>query len=266
MRDRLQGSAAVLAALAAGACVAAAEPDYVPGIEDRPLFAAPIDVHVPHVSSDSDVRVDYDIVYVRARRAGDQVHKRFYTDFSQPVTMEPGADLMLLHPDGREELLVPGGDGSITDPVVSYDGVWVYYVHLYDLRHANQWDPPAAGADKKHRGNKKAVVTDDGRVVFLDSDRRAVRTYWIDTYGRGNCPPGLAKKGNGCLPPGIAAKRYVVGRPLPRTVVVDRVPTVLVPRLRPAPAGYEYVIVDGDLVLMRSDSRLIADAIVHLFD
>jgi hypothetical protein len=36
--------------------------------------------------------------------------------------MEPGADLMLLHPDGREELLVAGGDGSITDPMVSFDG------------------------------------------------------------------------------------------------------------------------------------------------
>jgi hypothetical protein len=124
---------------------------------------------------------------------------------------------------------------------------------------------PAAWADKKHH-DKKAVVTDDGRVVFLDSDRTAVRTYWVDTYGRGKCPPGLAKKGNGCLPPGIAAKRYVVGQPLPRTIVVDRVPTVLVPRLRPAPAGYEYAIVDGDVVLMRSNSRLIADAIVNLFD
>jgi hypothetical protein len=41
--------------------------------------------------------------------------------------MEPGADLMLLHPDGSEELLVEGGDGSITDPMVSFDGQWVYY-------------------------------------------------------------------------------------------------------------------------------------------
>jgi hypothetical protein len=31
----------------------------------------------------------------------------------------------------------------------------------------------------------------------------------------GNCPPGLAKKNNGCLPPGQAKKRYVVGQRLP---------------------------------------------------
>jgi hypothetical protein len=29
---------------------------------------------------------------------------------------------------------------------------------------------------------------------------------------RGNCPPGLAKKGNGCLPPGQAKKLYNVGQ------------------------------------------------------
>ena len=34
-------------------------------------------------------------------------------------------------------------------------------------------------------------------------------------YGTGNCPPGLAKKHNGCLPPGQAKKRYDVGQRLP---------------------------------------------------
>src|SRR5262245_22856359 len=69
-------------------------------------YLEPLDTRVPHVSTDPDVKLDYDIVYVRAKRAGDTVHKRFFTDFSQPVTMEPGADLMLLHPDGTEERLV----------------------------------------------------------------------------------------------------------------------------------------------------------------
>jgi hypothetical protein len=96
---------------------------------------------------------------------------------------------------------------------------------------------PAAQADPKNKGKGKGKGHD--QVVFIDADRSAVRTYWVDTYGRGNCPPGLAKKGNGCLPPGIAAKRYVVGQPLPRTIVVERVPVVLTPRLRPVPTGYD---------------------------
>jgi hypothetical protein len=34
-------------------------------------------------------------------------------------------------------------------------------------------------------------------------------------YGRGGCPPGLAKKHNGCMPPGQAKKLYRVGQRFP---------------------------------------------------
>src|SRR5438874_13337089 len=111
------------------------------------LYLGPINVTVPHIATDKSVNYDFDIAYVRAPRAGDKTHKRFFTDFSSPVTLEPGADLMLLHPDGTEELLVKGGDGSVTDPVVSLDGQWVYYVLLHNMVKASQWNPPKEGAD-----------------------------------------------------------------------------------------------------------------------
>src|SRR6516164_4640920 len=126
---------------------------------DQGEFLKPLNVEIPHISTDKSIKYDYDIVYVRAKRAGDKVHKRYFTDFSQPVTMEPGADLMLLHPNGKEELLVAGGDGSITDPVVSFDGKWVYYSHIYNLKNHNQWNPPREGADifKIHVPTRKIV-------------------------------------------------------------------------------------------------------------
>ena len=34
-------------------------------------------------------------------------------------------------------------------------------------------------------------------------------------YGRGGCPPGLAKKNNGCMPPGQARKLYRTGQRFP---------------------------------------------------
>jgi len=139
------------------AAVPAAEK--VPLLKPFKLFKKTLNVEVPHVKTDRAVKYDYDIVYVRARRSGDEVHKRFYTDFSQPVTMEPGADLMLLHPDGSEELLVKGGDGAITDPIMSFDGQSVYFVRIYDLKKRSQWNPPAAGADiyKIHLPSRKIV-------------------------------------------------------------------------------------------------------------
>jgi hypothetical protein len=35
-------------------------------------------------------------------------------------------------------------------------------------------------------------------------------------YGAGGCPPGLAKKNNGCMPPGQAKKLYNVGQRYPK--------------------------------------------------
>ena len=122
--------------------------------------------------------------------------------------------------------------------------------------------PPPAGAKDHPKGKRGKKHADT--VVFVDADRDAYRRYWVETYGRDRCPPGLAKKGNGCLPPGQAKKRYVVGRVLPPVVVVERVPAVLVPRLRTAPPGYEYVWVDGDVLLMKTSTRLVVDAIVAL--
>src|SRR5262245_13937661 len=63
---------------------------------------------IPPVSSSSTVKRDYDIVYVRAPRKGDAVGTN-WAEISNPLFMDPGADLMLLHPDGEEDLLVAGG-------------------------------------------------------------------------------------------------------------------------------------------------------------
>jgi hypothetical protein len=135
---------------------------FVPAAGQPPkerLFLQKLNVNPPHIAADKSVKYDYDIVYVRGKRAGDKVHKRFYTDIATPVTLEPGADLMLLHPDGSEELLVAGGDGAVTDPVVSFDGEWVFYTLIHTLKGAGPWQPPLKGADiyKMHVKSRRIV-------------------------------------------------------------------------------------------------------------
>jgi hypothetical protein len=98
-------------------------------------------------------------------------------------------------------------------------------------------------------------------VVFSGTQREAAQQYFVQTHGRGNCPPGLAKKDNGCLPPGQAKKRYAVGHPLPKGIVVVEVPPELSVRIGPAPAGYRYGIIDGDLVKLAIGTLLVVDAI-----
>ena len=45
--------------------------------------------------------------------------------------------------------------------------------------------------------------------------RTVVRTKAGNRYGANSCPPGLARKGNGCLPPGQARKLFNVGQRIP---------------------------------------------------
>jgi len=93
--------------------------------------------------------VEYDIVYVRQPRFGDTTNTT-WPEVSHPASIDPGADLMLLHPDGSEEVLVAGGVGSVTDPFVSFDGEWVYYSLFPDMRPQainSQRGMPYAGAD-----------------------------------------------------------------------------------------------------------------------
>ena len=55
------------------------------------------------------------------------------------------------------------------------------------------------GTHGSSKASKHLVITrNGGRLYALDA--------------RGNCPPGLAKKDNGCMPPGRAKKTFNVGQ------------------------------------------------------
>lgn len=127
---------------------------------------------------------------------------------------------------------------------------------------------PANAKDKdKDHGNGKhgsphAEDQDHGK-HFGDHDRAAVRDYYVESERGGHCPPGLAKKNNGCLPPG-QAKKWALGQPLPPTVVYEPLPPALVVQLTPPPSGYRYVRVSGDILMIGAGTRLVVDAIQDL--
>src|SRR5262249_25489009 len=124
------------------------------------LYLDPIKVTSPHISTDGTVKYDFDIVYVKAPRFGDKGRTQ-WTEIAHPALMDPNSDLMLLHPDGSEEVLVKGGeDGAVTDPMVSFDGEGVYYSHLKGLKGTSQHgQSPFGGADiyKIHVKSRKIV-------------------------------------------------------------------------------------------------------------
>ncbi len=102
----------------------------------------------PGTPAETPTGIYYDIVYVRMPRFGDDTRVDM-PEVKDPINIEAGSDLMLLHPDGSEEVLVAGGDGAVTDPYVSFDGRSVYYAYFPDVTDFNyqRRDAPRAGSD-----------------------------------------------------------------------------------------------------------------------
>lgn len=98
---------------------------------------------------------------------------------------------------------------------------------------------------------------------FGDSQRQVARDYYGSQFRSGNCPPGLAKKNNGCMPPG-QAKKWRVGSRLPGDVVYYPVPNDVVVRLGMPPSGYKYVRVAADILMIAVGTSMVVDAIEDL--
>ena len=75
----------------------------------------------------------------------------------------------------------------------------------------------AKPGNKGHQGHGPAVHA-KGKAAKAAKPahvRTRARTVATPNYGTNACPPGLARKGNGCLPPGQARKIFNVGQRIP---------------------------------------------------
>jgi hypothetical protein len=122
----------------------------------------------------------------------------------------------------------------------------------------------AAGKERSEPRRAEVSGPSSGRQRhFEDRQRTIVREYFVTEYRAGRCPPGLAKKHNGCMPPG-QAKKWRVGQPLAREIVYYDLPPALVVRIGAPPPGYRYVRVAADILLIAVGTGLVIDAIADL--
>jgi len=122
---------------------------------------------------------------------------------------------------------------------------------------------PAVNQPGNGNGNAKRAGNVKVGGYFGDKQRVVVRNYYGSEYKAGRCPPGLAKKNNGCMPPG-QAKKYTVGQRLPGNVVYYAVPQRVVYQLGAPPSGYRYVRVASDILLLAIGTSMVVDAIQNL--
>lgn len=98
------------------------------------------------------------------------------------------------------------------------------------------------------------------QIRFGDNERRQVQDYYGPQFRSGKCPPGLAKKNNGCMPPG-QAKKWNRGAPLPRDVQYYDLPRDLLIRLPVPPSGQRYVRIASDILLIAVGTNMVLDAL-----
>jgi Ni/Co efflux regulator RcnB len=137
-------------------------------------------------------------------------------------------------------------------------------------KHAQKHEEKAEKrADKQRDKSEKRAAKRERQEIrhgsyFNDQHRSHARQYYAQHYGHGrNCPPGLARKDNGCMPVGHA-RNWNVGQPIPRGVTVYSVPQPVLVQLPPPPYGYRYARLGGDIVLVQQQNNLIVDIIQGL--
>ena len=128
------------------------------------------------------------------------------------------------------------------------------------------------GGDRPRHGGRNdgpsvAVQGGSGNVqigvYFGAPQRQVLYDYYRPQFHGGKCPPGLAKKGNGCMPPG-QAKKWRVGHPLPRDVVYYPVPNEVSVRIGLPPPGYKYVRVAADILMIAVGTGMVIAAVDDL--
>lgn len=133
--------------------------------------------------------------------------------------------------------------------------------HGWKEKHRDEHKGRGHGRDDDHDRRYYEVRERDVTRVYIDRPHRDVIVRYYGEHGY-SCPPGLVKTRSGCIPKGHAKKRYVIGRPLPSTVIVEPLPRDLVVMLPPPPSGYIYRRVDGDVLLVAEATKKVLDAVV----
>lgn len=131
-----------------------------------------------------------------------------------------------------------------------------------DKHERNERKEARDGRGNERQGDRRDERHGGGSIEFRfgDDNRRLVNDYYGTQFRAGKCPPGLAKKNNGCLPPG-QAKKWRKGYALPHDLRYYDLPRDLVVRLPMPPAGHRYVRVASDILLIAIGSSMVIDAI-----
>jgi hypothetical protein len=95
-------------------------------------------------------------------------------------------------------------------------------------------------------------------------DRDAVYTYYRAEIAAGRCPPPLVRKDKACLAPAPAKQAWKLDQPLADGIAGEAPPAALIGKLSPSPAGYQYLRLDNDILVVGIGTRIVAALVADL--
>lgn len=127
----------------------------------------------------------------------------------------------------------------------------------WQVRHAGNPDRDHHHDHGFHGEHEEDIDVGD---FFDEDERELIRDYYRGRWDRGFCPPGLAKKHNGCLPPG-QARKWTLGERLPDDVAYYRVPEDLEERLGEDSPAYNLIRVGAAILRVTAADGVVVEVL-----
>jgi hypothetical protein len=113
--------------------------------------------------------------------------------------------------------------------------------------------------DRRDRREDRAAGLARYRSHARDIQRERMNVYYRDQYRRGYCPPGFSRSSHRCDSP-RETYGWRSGYRLPSTIVYYDLPAPLYSMIEPAPYGYRYIQVGGDILLIDLATLIVVDS------
>jgi hypothetical protein len=99
-------------------------------------------------------------------------------------------------------------------------------------------------------------------IVVSDRDRNTVLSFYRDEIGAGRCPVPMVRNGKACAAP--EKKAWKLDQAIADDAKLEPPPGPLIMKLAPSPAGYQYMCLGRDVLLVGVGTRIVTAWVADL--
>lgn len=101
-------------------------------------------------------------------------------------------------------------------------------------------------------------------ITVPQRDRDAAYAYYRGEVAAGRCPAPLVRKDKACVAPAPAKGVWKLDQPLPDGIKAEAPPAALIGKLSASHAGYQYMRIGNDILIVGIGTRVVVALVVDL--